>query len=118
MTPVPDTCLLTSSVSWLSKSFLETALRTGYDTPTLNVTKYDVKPAVGKGENYTSDLYRVEVHTSNGNVFHLIIKRQLTGDGELCKLLRNSTAFLRETRMYSNTAVKLGRILQEAMPGS
>ena len=118
MTPVRDTCLLTSPVSWLNKTFLETALRTGYSTPTLNVTNYDVKPAVGKGDIYTSDLYRVKVHTANGNVFHLIIKRELSGDSVLGKVLQKSTAFLRETHMYGTTAVKLTSILQDAMPGS
>ncbi|GFG39138.1 hypothetical protein Cfor_06446 [Coptotermes formosanus] len=119
MTPVRDTCLLTKSpVLWLNKTFLETALRTGYSAPTLNITKYDVKPAVGKGDNYTSDLYRVKVHTASGNVFHLIIKRELNGDDTLAELIRKSTAFLRETHMYSSTAVKLNSILQGALPGS
>jgi hypothetical protein len=113
-----DTCLLTSSASWLNKTFLDTALSAGYGTSTLNITKYEIKPAVGKGDNYCSDLYRVKVHTANGNVFHWIIKRQLSQGGEFAILLRKSTAFLRETHMYSTTAVKLARILQDTLPGS
>jgi hypothetical protein len=106
-----------ASSTWLNKNFLQTALRTGYKTPTLTVTKYDVKPAVGKGENYTSDLYRVKIYTADGNVYHLIIKRELCTDGALSKLLRKSTAFERETQMYSNTAAKMASILQETIPG-
>ena len=118
MTPVQETCLLTSSASWLNKTFLQTALSAGYSTSTLNITKYEVKPAVGEGENYTSDLYRVKVHTANGHVFHWIIKRQMSKDEGFGKLFGKSTAFLRETHMYSTTAVKLTSILQDALPGS
>jgi len=119
MTSVQDTCLLTtSSASWLNKTYLETVLRAGYSTSTRHITKYEVKPAVGKGDNYASDLYRVKVHTVNGHVFHWIIKRQLNKDEGFGKILRKSTAFLRETHMYSTTAVKLASILQDALPGS
>jgi len=118
MTAVQDTCLLTTSpVSWLNKTFLETVLSAGYSTSALNITKYEVKSAVGKGENYTSDLYRVKVHTANGHVFHWIIKRQLSTHGMMGTILRKSTAFLRETHMYSTTGVKLASILQDALPG-
>ena len=119
MTSVQDTCLLMpSSASWLNKIFLETVLSAGYRTSTLNITKYEVKPAVGKGENYTSDLYRVKVHTANGHVFHWIIKRELSKDEGLGKILQQSTTFLREAHMYSTMAVKLTSILKDALPGS
>jgi hypothetical protein len=106
-----------ATTSWLNKNFLETALRSGYRTPTLTVAKYDAKPAVGKGDNYASDLYRVKIHTADGNVFSLIVKRELAAGNEFGKLLRKSTAFQRETQMYITTAVKLASILQEALPG-
>jgi hypothetical protein len=118
MNPVQDTCLPTSSASWLNKTFLQTALKASYSTSKLNITKYEVKPAVGNGENNLSDLFRVKVHTDNGHVFHSIIKRQLIKEGELANSIRKSTAFLRETHMYSTTAVKLASILQDAFPGS
>jgi hypothetical protein len=118
MASEPGTCSVTaSSAPWLNRGFLETALRTGYSVPTLTVTKYDVKPAVGKGDNYTSDLYRVKVHTADEDVYHMIIKRELGADRELAKLLQKSTLFVRETQMYKSTAVKMTSILQEAMPG-
>jgi len=119
MTSVQDTCLLTtSSASWLNKTFLQTVLSAGCSNSKLNITKYEVKPAVGKGDNYTSDLYRVKVHTVNGQVYHWIIKRELTKDEGFGKMVRESTAFVRETHMYSSTAVKLASILQDALPGS
>ena len=117
MNPVQETGLLTSSASWLNKTFLDKALSAGYSNSTLNITKYEFNPAVGKGDNYTSDLYRLKVHTANGHVFHWIIKRELSKEGEFAKILRKSTAFLRETHMYNTTAVKLASILQEALPG-
>jgi len=119
MTSVQDTCLLTtSSASWLNKAYLETVLIAGYSTSTRHITKYEVKPAVGKGDNYASELYRVKLHTANGHVFHWIIKTQLNKDEGFGKMVRESTAFLRETHMYRSTAVKLASILQDALSGS
>jgi hypothetical protein len=115
MTSGPDT---PPSASWLHKSFLETALRTGDSAQTLRVTSFDVKPAVGKGENYCSDLYRVRIHTADGRVSNLIVKKELTEDGEFARLIQNTTMFLRETHMFRSTAVKLSNILQEYLPGS
>jgi hypothetical protein len=120
MTSGPDICPLQtpSTASWLHKKFLETVLRTGESTPTLRVTSYDVMPAVGKGDNYTSDLYRVMIHTADGNVFNLIVKRELATEGEFSKILQKSSAFLRETHMFRSTAVRIANILQEMSPGS
>ncbi|XP_023726683.1 uncharacterized protein LOC111874986 [Cryptotermes secundus] len=106
-----------STAKWLHKKFLETVLRKGDNTPTLKVTSYDVKPAVGKGDNYTSDLYRVKIHTADGKVFNLIVKKELAAEGELGKVLQKSSAFLRETHMYRSAAVRLANILQEMSPG-
>jgi hypothetical protein len=119
MTSGPDICPLDTppSASWLHKSFLETALRTGDSAQTLRVTSFDVKPAVGKGDNYTSDLYRVKIHTTDGRVISLVVKKELTSDCEVARLMQKSTAFLRETHMYRSTAVKMSNILQDASPG-
>jgi hypothetical protein len=118
MTQVQDACSLTSSAPWLTKTYLQTALNSRYSISALNITKYEAKPAVGKGDNYTSDIYRVKVFTENGDVFHWIIKRQLNEKGELGKIFRKSTVFLREAQMLSTTAVKIASILQQAIPGS
>jgi hypothetical protein len=120
MTSGPDICPFetSSTASWLHKKFLETVLRAGESTPTLRVTSYDVKPAVGKGDNYTSDLYRVKIHTADGKIFNLIVKRQLATGGELAKMMQKSSVFSKETHMYSSTAVRMANILQEISPGS
>ncbi|XP_069678755.1 uncharacterized protein [Periplaneta americana] len=117
MAPEIDTCVVASPESWLNKNFLETALRSYRKPSNLRVTKFDVKAAVGKGDNYCSDLYRVKVHVSDGSVYNLIIKRELSEDGEIARIVKNSTVFSREIYMYSTTAVELAKILQEAMPG-
>jgi hypothetical protein len=114
MTSGPDT---PPSASWLHKSFLETALRTGDSAQTLSVTSFDVKPAVGKGDNYSSDLYRVTIHTADGRVISLVVKKERIWDGEIGRLMQKSTAFLKETHMYRSTAVKMSNILQDAFPG-
>ena len=117
MAPVPDACS-TESIpdSWLNKEFLETALRKGYNKPALRIIDYDVRAAVGKGENYCSDMYRLSIHSSDGRISRLIIKKELK-EGEFAKVVQVSTVFSREIQMYSLTAVQLHSILEKALPG-
>ncbi|KAJ9597137.1 hypothetical protein L9F63_026975, partial [Diploptera punctata] len=116
MAPVLD-AYSTGSVpeSWLNKKFLENALQEAYKQPKLKIIEYDVKAAVGKGENYCSDLYRVSVHSSDGKMSRLIVKEELK-EGKFAKIVNDSTAFCREIQMYSTTAVQLFNILDKAVP--
>ncbi|PSN52417.1 hypothetical protein C0J52_03162 [Blattella germanica] len=117
MPPVPDVCPEEECAGpWLTKQFLEKALRKGNANPRLAVISYDVKPAVGKGDNYCSDLYRLKVHSSDGKESNLIIKKELE-EGEFAMVVQKSTVFVREVQMYSTTAIQLHDILEKAMPG-
>lgn len=52
---------------WLDKTFLEEHLRNYYKNTGIQVANFSVKPAVGKGENYFSRIYRVNVTFSDFN---------------------------------------------------
>lgn len=58
---------------WLSKSFIEMHLQRYYNEP-IKVISFDVKSATAPGENYASQLYRLNVtfedhsQTSGNNV--------------------------------------------------
>lgn len=99
---------------WLDKKFLETSLRSGYDK-TLSVAKYDVIVATAKGDNYSSTVYRVTIETTSNKMFSVIIKH-LTESGESGKLVRQSTAFVRETSMLNIILPKVAALLQDAIP--
>lgn len=46
---------------WLNKQFLEENLRKHYGNDGIEIIKFDAKPTAGKGENFASSLYRVQV---------------------------------------------------------
>lgn len=45
--------------NWLNERFLEKNLQKYYDNDTISVASINVKPAVPKGDNYCSNIYRV-----------------------------------------------------------
>jgi hypothetical protein len=100
---------------WLDKTFLETSLRSGHEN-TLSVVKYDVTVATAKGDNYSSTLYRVTIETTANKIFSVIIKR-LIESGESGNVVRQSTAFVRETNMLNVMLPKMAALLQDAIPG-
>jgi hypothetical protein len=64
---------------WLNRSFLERALKSGADGSRVTVTSSDVERATAAGDNYGSDIYRVNVRLiRNGQpeTMSLIIKSQ------------------------------------------
>lgn len=46
---------------WLDNKFFEEHLQNYYKNDEIEVISYDRKPATGKGENYSSVIYRVNV---------------------------------------------------------
>ena len=49
------------NLAWLSKTFLETAIRSSDENNNVQVTSYDVTRATAPGDHYSSDMYRVMV---------------------------------------------------------
>jgi hypothetical protein len=64
---------------WLNRSYLERALKSGADRSLVTVTSSDVERATAAGDNYCSDMYRVNVRLiRNGQpeTMSLIIKTE------------------------------------------
>ncbi|PNF13817.1 hypothetical protein B7P43_G12439 [Cryptotermes secundus] len=99
---------------WLDKTFLETSLRSEYGN-TLRVAKYGVTVATAKGDNYTSTMYRVTIETTSNKTFTVVIKN-LIGSGVDGCMLRQSSAFVRETRMLNVMLPRLAALLRDAIP--
>lgn len=47
--------------NWLNERFLEKNLQKYYNDEKISVVSIDVKPAVPKGDNYLSNIYRVTI---------------------------------------------------------
>ncbi|PSN29630.1 hypothetical protein C0J52_28343 [Blattella germanica] len=91
--------------SWLNSSFISKILSEDKPT-TISVSKIDVTPAVPKGENFMSTLYRVYVQykESTHEEFlckHLIIKCQ-SPEEDLQEFLQRIKAFEKEVHMFEN----------------
>lgn len=60
-----------SQLKWLDRLFLQECLQRINDNKLINVVSFNVAPATQKGENFNSDIFRVNVHftddKSNGN---------------------------------------------------
>lgn len=57
-----------TQLSWLDCMFLQKCLqRISNDRATINVIDFNIAPATKKGENFASDIFRVNVHFTDNN---------------------------------------------------
>lgn len=62
--------------TWLDKSYLQHVLNTKYgSSDSLSILDYTVKVATKKGENYASEMFRIEIRTSGGDQLFMILKK-------------------------------------------
>ena len=69
-----------------------------------------------KGENFLSNLKRVEVKTEDSRVYALVVKCEMEV-GKAAEVFRKSTIFSREEEMYRNTLNKITKLLRETLGG-
>lgn len=55
---------------YLTKEYLEGILRSDQCESSITVKDFEVVPALGKGENYSSDILRVKVNYVTGSSNH------------------------------------------------
>lgn len=75
------------------------------------VTDFEVKPAVGKGDNYTSTIYRVRLNLKNGDTKSLIIKC-CEADGKMKEMLDEFGMFGRESLTLSKFISGVRKLLE------
>lgn len=105
-TPRPD---------WLTIEFLQNILREHHKNAGLSVRAFEVKPAVGKGENYGSVLLRVRVqHTTNNGKTDtpLIIKMKLMDDFQAAAVIEEMNSFSIESDAYLVLLPKVYELLK------
>lgn len=64
MTPIPISEMAKDTPSWLNLELLETIMRKTENDNSIRVFNMFTKPATAKGDNYTSDMYRVSIEIS------------------------------------------------------
>lgn len=88
---------------FLTKEFFESVLQKKYSNTLLQVLDFNLKAAIGKGENYSSDIIRATVrYDTGGNEQRneqLILKVGLT-DSNMSDLLEEFDIFHREIIVY------------------
>jgi hypothetical protein len=107
---------------WLDDEFVQNVLRSRDEYGEISVVNSKVQLAVGKGENYTSTLYRVAVEFKRCNTIEetettgLIIK-ELSEVEIMAKFLKECKAFEKETALYQITIPALFNLLQLKVQG-
>lgn len=94
----------TNNPTWLDEAFLQSALQ-GDSTESVEILQFTIKPAVGPGANYTSNIYRVRVvYRSNYALQNksttLIIKKPIE-TGLMTEIIGCSTMQEKEQQMYN-----------------
>ena len=107
---------------WLDDEFIQDVLRSKEEHSEICVVNSEVQLAVGKGENYTSTIYRVAVefrrckNNEETETTGLIIKT-LSAVEIMAKFLTESKVFAKETALYQVTIPAMFSLLQHNVQG-
>lgn len=107
--------------TWLTDEFLEKTLQSREGFEKALVVSSVVHSAVGKGENYTSIIYRIELkykHDCNANKTEetRLILKTLSSVEILVKFLIESKIFEKETIMLQTVIPSMYRLLEDKLP--
>lgn len=95
---------------WINKNFFENILRKDVGNDNLTVTHFSIKAALGKGENYSSQMIRANVnykYNNKENTISLIIKAELIVN----EVSAESGMFFKEIHIYENILPELHKLL-------
>ncbi|XP_030374818.1 uncharacterized protein LOC115624330 [Scaptodrosophila lebanonensis] len=106
------------SPEWLTRDYVEQALRTFYKDAALKLIHLDINPALGPGENYGGVLTRMLVRFRLSNETdekknHLIVKTSIEDDELSQELMSHYDIFNREITIYEEVLPKLNELLIE-----
>lgn len=89
--------------SFLNKTFFENVLQKKHNDPGLVVDSFELKPALGKGENYSSDIIRAVINFTTGisdqHSEQFILKVGLS-NSNMSDMLEKYDVFHREIVVY------------------
>ncbi|XP_066992699.2 uncharacterized protein [Anabrus simplex] len=103
--------------SWITDIFLQEVLQNIHPGQEISIVNKDIQLAVGKGENYLSIIYRVEVQYKRGNTgniqnHHLILKGYPDGDF-VRNLINDMGVFDRELSIYQSVLPAIYKFAEE-----
>lgn len=102
---------------WISNAFFERILRREHEDNTIVVKDYTLKSALGKGENYASEMLRVRVNYSSLNdpsIDHisLIVKAVMTGNAADAALAAELQVFHKEIITFQQVIPEVEKLLR------
>lgn len=102
---------------WISNAFFERILRREHQDNTIVVKNYSVKPALGKGENYASQMLRVRIEFTSINnpkveVISLIVKAALIDNVEMAALTTEIGVFRKEIMVFQQIIPEVEKLLR------
>ncbi|XP_063695576.1 uncharacterized protein LOC134826987 [Culicoides brevitarsis] len=102
---------------WLNSEFFTAALRKFTKNETLEVTKVELRPGTKAGEHYTSIMFKAKVFYDSKNVsensMDLILKTIPVEEGHKMDLLKESTVFKTEMRIYGEVLPEMQKLLKQ-----
>ncbi|XP_001648774.2 uncharacterized protein LOC5564428 [Aedes aegypti] len=109
-----DSDTLSTKYPYITKEYLEDVLRKDQCESSIRVKDFSVKLALGKGENYSSDILRVKVNYVTGSNNHrtqsYIVKSSLVSEG-MADMLEEYDVFHREIAVYDNVMPRVEQML-------
>lgn len=107
----------TANYPWISNAFFERILRREHQDNTIVVKDYTLEPAVGKGENFASQMLRVHVNYSSKNdpsadQISLIVKAVITSNAELAAIAAELEVFHKEIATYQQIIPRVEKLLR------
>uniref|UniRef100_A0A1A9W8G1 CHK domain-containing protein n=1 Tax=Glossina brevipalpis TaxID=37001 RepID=A0A1A9W8G1_9MUSC len=103
---------------WLTEQYLQKVLSIYHDKQDLKILKFNINPALAKGENYGGNLNKVNIHYRLNNrkeviVQNLMVKTSYENDEFIIEKLKPYDIFNREISIYEKVLPKLKLLLNE-----
>ncbi|KAG6558538.1 EcKinase 13, partial [Microplitis demolitor] len=109
---------------WLTARFLERVLRNADKDDSISVTEISVTNATNKGDNYTSDMFRVtfelirnETGMRISKKNSIIVKAALSSEGIHKDLIEDAKIFENEIKMMTSTLKDMESVLKDTKLG-
>ncbi|KAH8232365.1 hypothetical protein KR032_004872 [Drosophila birchii] len=111
---------MAAAPEWLTHEYIEHALRSHYKDEGLTITRLEINPALGPGENYGGVLTRVRVNfklstpkDEEEHLQNLIVKTEIDDDELTQELMAPYDIYNREMNIYQEVLPKLKQLLIE-----
>lgn len=100
---------------WITNKFFEDILRTDQNNKYIKVNNITIKAALGKGENYTSQMLRVKATYSTGateNLEHSFIVKTAVSNADVDAIVHEMGLFDIEILVYRDILPQVEKLLK------